>query len=222
MEQHLKKFEHDFCKYIDVKYSIATSSCTGAMQLALMALEIGIGDEVIVPDITWVSTANVVHAVGATPIFADVNINTWTIDPQSRESIITKNTKAIIPVHMYGHPAEMDKILDIANKYDLKIIEDAAPSIGSEFKGQKTGSFGDFSCFSFQGAKLLVTGEGGMLCTNNQKLYNKVYRIWDQGRIPGTFWIEEYGPKYKLSNIQAAIGLGQLFRNDLMIEKEKD
>ena len=219
--KYLKNFEAEFAKYIGVKYTIATSSCTGAMQISLMALDIGKGDEVIVPDITWVSSANVVHAVGATPIFADVDYDTWTISPNSIESKITKKTKAIIPVHMYGHPAEMDKIDKLAKKYDLKIIEDAAPSVGAEFKGQKTGSFGDFSAFSFQGAKLLVTGEGGMLCTNDEELYKKAYRIWDQGRIPGTFWIEEYGPKYKMSNIQAAIGLGQLKRNDLMIEKKR-
>lgn len=219
--KYLKNFEAEFAKYIGVKYTIATSSCTGAMQISLMALDIGKGDEVIVPDITWVSSANVVHAVGATPIFADVDYDTWTISPNSIESKITKKTKAIIPVHMYGHPAEMDKIDKLAKKYDLKIIEDAAPSVGAEFKGQKTGSFGDFSAFSFQGAKLLVTGEGGMLCTNDEELYKKAYTIWDQGRIPGTFWIEEYGPKYKMSNIQAAIGLGQLKRNDLMIEKKR-
>lgn len=219
--KYLRIFENKFSEYVGVKYSIATSSCTGAMQLALMALEIGQGDEVIVPDITWVSTANVVHAVGANPIFADVDIDTWTLDPKSVESKITKNTKAIMPVHMYGHPVNMDGIIELAKKYNLKIVEDAAPSIGALYKGKKTGTFGDFSAFSFQGAKLMVTGEGGMLCTNNESLYKKVYRLWDQGRIPGTFWIEEYGPKYKMSNIQAALGLGQLERIDLMIEKKR-
>ena len=219
--KYLKKFENKFSEYVGVKYSIATSSCTGAMQLALMALDIGKGDEVIVPDVTWVSTANVVHAVGANPIFADVDINTWTLDPKSVKLKITKNTKAIMPVHMYGHPANMDAITELAKKHNLKIIEDAAPSIGAEYKGKKTGTFGDFSAFSFQGAKLMVTGEGGMLCTNNEALYKKVYRLWDQGRIPGTFWIEEHGPKYKMSNIQAALGLGQLERIDLMIEKKR-
>lgn len=218
---YLTQFEKKFAEYIGVKYSIATSSCTGAMQLALMALDIGKGDEVIVPDVTWVSTANVVHAVGANPIFADVDIDTWTLDPKSVELKITKKTKAIMPVHMYGHPANMDAIINLAKKYNLKIIEDAAPSIGALYKGKKTGSFGDFSAFSFQGAKLLVTGEGGMLCTNDEKLYKKAYRLWDQGRIPGTFWIEEHGPKYKMSNIQAALGLGQLERIDLMIEKKR-
>ena len=218
---YLSKFEKEFAKYIGVKYAIATSSCTGSMHIALSALDIKKGDEVIVPDITWVSTANAVMLVGATPIFADVDLNTWTLDPNSVESLISDRTKAIMPVHLYGHPAEMDKIMSLAKKYNLKIIEDAAPSIGAEFYDQKTGSFGDFSAFSFQGAKLLVTGEGGMLCTNDKSLYERAYKIWDQGRVPGTFWIEELSSKYKMANIQAAIGLGQLERNDLMVNKKR-
>ena len=219
--KYLSQFEKEFAEYVGVNYAIATSSCTGAMHIALSALDIKKGDEVIVPDITWVSTANAVMLVGATPIFADVDIDTWTIDPKSVESLINEKTKAIMPVHLYGHPAKMDEIMALAKKYNLKIIEDAAPSIGAEFNGQKTGSFGDFSAFSFQGAKLLVTGEGGMLCTNDEDLYKRAYKIWDQGRVPGTFWIEELSSKYKMANIQAAIGLGQLQRNDLMVNKKR-
>lgn len=219
--KYLSQFEKEFAEYIGVKYAIATSSCTGAMHIALSALDIKKGDEVIVPDITWVSTANAVMLVGATPIFADVDLDTWTIDPKSVESLINEKTKAIMPVHLYGHPAKMDEIMTLAKKYNLKIIEDAAPSVGAEFNEQKTGSFGDFSAFSFQGAKLLVTGEGGMLCTNDEDLYKRAYKIWDQGRVPGTFWIEELSSKYKMANIQAAIGLGQLQRNDLMVNKKR-
>jgi len=126
-----------------------------------------------------------------------------------------------MPVHLYGHPARMDKIMEIARKHNLYVIEDAAPSIGAEFQGQKTGTFGDFAAFSFQGAKLVVTGEGGMLVTNSDELYKKVHTIWDQGRTPGTFWINEIGWKYKMSNIQAAIGLGQLERVDELIEAKR-
>ena len=218
---YLSEFESKFAEYVGVKYAIATSSCTGALHISLLALGIKEGDEVIVPDITWVSTANAVLLVGATPVFADVNEKTWTIDPLSIERKITNKTKAIIPVHLYGHPCEMDEILKISKKHNLKVIEDAAPSIGAEYKGQKTGSFGDFAAFSFQGAKLLVTGEGGMLCTNSEELYKRAYKIWDQGRIPGSFWIEELGVKYKMSNIQAALGLGQLYRNDLMVAAKR-
>lgn len=219
--KYLKEFEKEFANYIGVKYALATSSCTGALHIALMALGISEGDEVIVPDITWVATANAVMLAGGTPIFADIDLKTWKIEPSSIEKLINNNTKAIIPVHLYGNPCNMDEIIEIAKKHNLFIVEDAAPSIGAIYNGKKTGSFGDFAAFSFQGAKLAVTGEGGMLCTNDDELYQKAYRIWDQGRIPGTFWIEELGVKYKMSNIQAALGLGQLHRNEAMVEAKR-
>ena len=218
---YLSNFEKEFAQYVGVKYAIATSSCTGAMHIALSALDIKPGDEVIVPDITWVSTANAVMLSGATPVFADVDIDTWTLDVKSVDALISKRTKAIMPVHLYGHPAKMDKLIELAKKNNLYVIEDAAPSIGAEYNGKKTGSFGDFAAFSFQGAKLLVTGEGGMLCTNDKSLYDRAFKIWDQGRVPGTFWIEELSSKYKMSNIQASIGLGQLQRNDMMVNKKR-
>jgi perosamine synthetase len=191
------------------------------LHIALSALGIGPGDEVIVPDITWVATANAVLYVGARPIFADIDPVTWCIDPSSIEKKLTTRTKAIIPVHLYGHPSEMDPIMKMAKEHNLRIVEDAAPSIGAEYNGKRTGSFGDFAAFSFQGAKLAVTGEGGMLVTNDEDLYKKAYSIWDQGRRPGTFWIESNGLKYKMANIQAAIGLGQLQRNDAMVEAKR-
>ena len=219
--KYLNEFEKKFAEYVGVKYAIATSSCTGALHISLNALGIGPGDEVIVPEVTWVASANAIRYVGATPVFADIDKNTWNISPESIEKLITKNTKAIIPVHLYGNPCDMEKIMKIAKENNLFVVEDAAPSIGAEYKGKKTGSFGDFAAFSFQGAKLAVTGEGGMICTNDDELYKKAYRIWDQGRIPGTFWIEELGVKYKMSNIQAAIGLGQIIRNDSMVEAKR-
>jgi len=219
--KYLKAFEQSFAEYIGVKYALATSSCTGALHLALAALGIGPGDEVIVPDITWVATGNAVLYVGATPVFADVDPETWTLDPASFRSKITPRTKAVMPVHLYGHPCRMDEILTIAQEHGLRVVEDAAPSIGAEVLGRRTGSFGDFAAFSFQGAKLAVTGEGGMLLTNDETLYKQVYTIWDQGRVPGTFWIAHRGWKYKLANALAAIGLGQLERNDAMVEAKR-
>jgi len=124
-------------------------------------------------------------------------------------------------VHLYGHPAPMDKIMALAREHELFVVEDAAPAIGAEHKGQKTGTFGDLAAFSFQGAKLVVAGEGGMLVTNNEELYQRVYSLWDQGRQPGTFWIQNNGWKYKMSNIQAAIGLGQLERVNELIEAKR-
>lgn len=220
--KYLTKFESEFAKYVGTKYALATSSCTGALQIALMSLDIGSGDEVIVPDETWVATANAVRYVGAIPVFADVELDTWNIDSRSIESLITPKTKAIVAVHMYGHPARMSQIMDVARKHNLKVVEDAAPAIGAEWEGRRCGSFGDFAAFSFQGAKLLVTGEGGMLVTNDDALYEKAKKIWDQGRNPSkVFWIDGDGVKFKMSNIQAALGLGQLERADELIEMKR-
>lgn len=222
--KYLDLFQDSFKEYVGVKYALATSSCTGAMHIALLALGIGEGDEVIVPDQTWVATANAVRYVQATPVFVDVNSKDWTINPSEIERAISPHTKAIMPVHMYGHPANMHRVLEIANKHNLFVVEDAAPSIGAEFKGKKTGSFGHFAAFSFQGAKLMVTGEGGMLLTNDKKLYLKAKKIWDQGRnsqISTPFWIDEKGLKYKMSNIQAAIGLGQLNRIETLVAMKR-
>ena len=220
--KYLTKFEEEFAEYVGAEYALATSSCTGALQISLMALDIGPGDEVIVPDETWVATANAVRYVGATPIFADVELDTWNLDADSVETLITSKTKAIMPVHMYGHPARMDKLVALARKYDLHIVEDAAPAIGAEWRGQRCGTFGKFAGFSFQGAKLLVTGEGGMLVTSDGDLYEKAKKIWDQGRNPNkTFWIDANGVKYKMSNVQAAIGLGQIQRADELIEMKR-
>ncbi len=219
--KYLKRFEDAFAEYIGVKHALSTSCCTGSLHLALLALGVGPGDEVIVPDTTWVASATAVTYVGATPIFADVEPDSWCLDPDSFESLIGERTKAVIPVHLYGHPARMDRIMEIARAHGLFVVEDAAPAIGATFEGRKTGTFGDFAAFSFQGAKLVVSGEGGMLVTNDDALYEKVYSFWDQGRTPGTFWINELGLKYKMSNVQAAIGLGQLERVDELVEAKR-
>lgn len=219
---YLDRFESAFADYIGVEHALATSSCTGALHVALAALEIGPGDEVIVPDVTWVATANAVRYVGATPIFADIQRDSMCMDPESFRSMITERTRAVIPVHLYGHPADMQPIVEIARKAGIFIVEDAAPSIGAECRGAKTGTFGDFAAFSFQGAKLLVTGEGGVLVTDNPVLYEKAKKIWDQGRDPSrAFWIDELGLKYKMSNVQAALGLAQMERADAHVEAKR-
>lgn len=221
--QYIVKFEEKFAQYVGTKYAISTSSCTGALHLSLAALGIKEGDEVIVPETTWVATAGVVKYVNAVPIFVDVNKDTWTMSPDSLEKAITTKTKAIIPVHLYGHPADMDPIMEIADEHGLYVLEDAAPSIGAEYKGRKTGSLGDVAAFSFQGAKLMVTGEGGMLVTNNDKIYERASFLANQGRDPVIpFWIKEIGLKYKMSNIQAALGLAQLERVDELIQKKRE
>ena len=219
---YLTAFEKTFAEFVNAKHCLATSSCTGALHIALSALEIGPGDEVIVPDITWVATANAVRYVGATPIFADVEVDSWCLDPESFKAKISPRTKAVIPVHLYGHPARMDRIMAIAREAGLFVVEDAAPAIGAEWNGRRVGSFGDFACFSFQGAKLLVSGEGGALVTNDSALYEKALKVWDQGRDPRkTFWVDASGLKYKMSNVQAALVLAQMERAGQQIEMKR-
>ena len=210
---YIKRFEDAFRKCIGVPHAMATSSCTGAMHLALAALGIGQGDEVIVPDVTWIATAAVVVYTGATPVFCDIEEVSWCMNPMSLEARITPRTKAIIPAHLYGHPANMPAIMKIAERHGLYVIEDAAPSIGAETAGKKTGSFGHAAGFSFQGAKLMVTGEGGMLVANDGDIFAKAQKLGDHGRDPAKIlWNTEIGYKYKMSNLQAALGLAQLER----------
>ena len=219
---YIAKFENAMAQYCGTKFALATSSCTGAMHLTLVAMGITYGDEVIVPETTWVATATAVCYTGAKPIFCDVDKKTWTMCPKSLESKITSKTKAIMPVHIYGHPCDMDPIMAIAKKYNLKVIEDAAQSLGSEYNGRRTASFGDAGCFSFQGAKAVVTGEGGMFLTSDEELYNKVRFYWDHGRDPkGTLSPIAIGYKYKMSNVQAAIGLAQIEKIDEIVAKKR-
>jgi len=189
---------------------------------ALSGLGIGKGDEVIVPETTWIATAAVVTYVGAKPVFVDIESESWGINPKSIEDAITNNTKAIMPVHLYGGMAKMDEIMNIAKKNDLFVVEDAAPSLGATFQGKKSGSFGDASAFSFQGAKIMTTGEGGMFLTDDSQIFEKVSKLADQGRsYTKQLWNDEIGLKYKMSNIQAALGLAQLERLDEMVERKR-
>lgn len=217
---YLDAFSEAFAGYVGVRHALPTSSCTGALHLSLLALGIGPGDEVIVPDLTWVATANAVAYTGATPVFADVEPVSWCLDPGAFEAAITPRTRAVMPVHLYGHPARMDAIAEIAGARGLHIVEDAAPSIGAEVAGQRTGSFGAAAAFSFQGAKLLVTGEGGMLVTDSDEVYERARYLWAMGH-EGDFWIGETGLKYRMSNVQAAIGLGQLERVEQLVEAKR-
>jgi perosamine synthetase len=218
---YIKRFEKSFAEYIGVKHAMTTSSCTGALHLALVALGIGKGDEVIVPDLSWIASASVICYTGAKPVFADVLPYTWCIDPMGVERRITKKTKAILPVHLYGNPADMIAIMEIANKYDLKVVEDAAPSVGAMYCGRKTGSFGDAAGFSFQGAKMIATGEGGMLVTDDSELFDKIKHFAEHGRSGTGFDISDVGFKYKMSNLQAALGLAQLERVEELIAKKR-
>jgi len=218
---YLNEFEGAFREITGARFAMATSSCTAALHLAYSSLGIGPGDEVIVPELTWVATASAVRYTGATPVFADVDPQTWTISTSSARRLITKKTKAIAPVHLYGYSADMTSVMELAAEYNLKVIEDAAPSIGTSFGDQHVGTFGDVGCFSFQGAKLLVTGEGGMVVTEDPDIAKKLRKLQEHGRKPETFWIEELGYKYKMSNLQAAFGLGQLERMEVQVAKKE-
>jgi perosamine synthetase len=220
---YISRFEREFAEYVGAEYAIATSSCTGALHMAMLAIGLGPGDEAIVPEQTWVATAKAVSYVGATPVFADVEPGSWCLDAASVEAAIAERTKAIVPVHLYGHPADMDALRAVADRHGLPLIEDAAPAIGAEIRGRRVGALGTAGAFSFQGAKLLVTGEGGMFVTNDPDVYARAYKAWDLGveRSRG-FWIDAHGLKYKLPNVAAAIGLGQLERIDHLIEAKRE
>jgi len=219
----IPEFEEKFAHYCGVKYGIATSNGTVALHLALTALGIGPGDEVIIPTLTFVATANAVTYTGAKPIFIDSQPEYWCIDPEKIEEAITAKTKAIIPVHLYGHPCDMDAILAIAKRHNLYVIEDAAEAHGAEYKGRKVGSFGDISCFSFYGNKIITTGEGGMCLTNDEKLAEKMRILRDHGMNPNKrYWHDVIGFNYRMTNMQAAIGVAQLKKLDGFIERKRN
>lgn len=218
----VKEFEKRMADYIGVQYGVATSNGTTALHLVLHSLGIGPGDEVIVPTLTFIATANAVHYTGAKPIFVDSEKDTWNIDPALVEQAITARTKAIIPVHLYGQPCKMDEIMDIAKRHNLYVIEDAAEAHGAEYKGRKAGSIGDVACFSFFGNKIITTGEGGMILTNDQNLCEKMMILRDHGMSKEKrYWHPQVGFNYRLTNIQAAIGCAQLERIDRILKEKR-
>jgi perosamine synthetase len=219
-----ERFEKAFREYVGTKYAMALPSCTAAIHLALAALGIGVGDEVIVPEGTWIASAAPVTYVGATPIFADVDVRGWCLSPQSFERWITPKTKAIIPVDLYGNIADYDALREVANQYGIVIIEDAAEALGGEYKGRKAGSLGEVGVFSFHGSKTVTTGEGGMLVTDREDLYERALTLRDHGRSKGPkmFWNDEVAFKYKMSSMQAALGLAQVERIDELLARKRE
>ncbi|MFC1961737.1 DegT/DnrJ/EryC1/StrS family aminotransferase [Chloroflexota bacterium] len=216
------EFEEVFARYCGVKYGIATSNGTTALHLALVVLGIGRGDEVIVPTLTFIATANAVTFTGAKPVFVDSHPKYWCMDPAKIEQMITPRTKAIIPVHLYGHPCDMDLINAIARAHKLSVIEDAAEAHGAEYKGKKIGSFSDIACFSFYGNKIITTGEGGMCLTDNEELAVKLQILRDHGQHPARrYWHDVIGFNYRMTNLQAAIGVAQIKKIDALIERKR-
>jgi len=227
----VKEFEEKVAQFIGVKYAIAVSNCTCALHLANLSIGVTRGDEIIVADYTFPATGHSVRYCNAKPVFCDINRKTFNIDPEKIENKITKKTKAIIPVHTFGQPAEMDKILEIARKNDLFVIEDAACALGAKFKGNYAGTFGDIGCFSFHARKGITTGEGGMVVTNDKELAEKIRYLsvfgmktaWDREHdksfiIPQFF---DIGYNYKMSDITAAIGVAQIKKIVRIIHKKQ-
>ncbi|MCR4346778.1 MAG: DegT/DnrJ/EryC1/StrS family aminotransferase [Sulfuricaulis sp.] len=218
------RFERDFARYHDVRHAVALPSCTSAIHLALLALGIGPGDEVIVPDITWIASAAPITYVGATPVFADIERDSWCLSAASLNAAITHRTKAVIPVDLYGSMPDYDAIRTIADKHGIAIIEDAAEAIGSRYKNKPAGALGDIGVFSFHGSKTLTTGEGGMLITNNGQIAEKVLFQRDHGRPPGDrmFYNTQIAQKYKMSSMQAALGIAQLERLGQLVARKRE
>jgi len=226
------EFENMVAEYTGARYAVACTSCTTALHLALEVSEIKPGDEVIVPSYTFIATPNSVLHIGAKPIFADIDIETYNIDPKDIEKKITKKTKAIIPVHQVGLPADMEKIIEIAKRHNLIVIEDAACAIGSEYKGQRIGGISDLSCFSFHPRKLITTGEGGMVTTNNKDYDKQLRLLISHGASISDFSrhsskkiiFEEYsliGYNFRMTNMQGALGVLQMGKLDEILKKRR-
>lgn len=221
--KYISRFESEFAEFCGVKHAVACCNGTVALHLALLAAGIGPGDEVIVPTLTFVATANAVVYCGAIPVFVDSEDEAWNIDPAKIEECITSRTRAIIAVHIYGHPAEMDAIKEIAERYNLLVVEDAAEAHGAQYKGKTVGSIGDISTFSFYGNKIISTGEGGMVVTDDEKIARKICQLKGQGMDPEKrYWFPVIGYNYRMTNIVAAIGVAQLEKISWHLKRRRE
>lgn len=208
---YVEQFEREFASYLGVKHAISVSTGTAALHIALLSAGIKAGDEVIVPAFTMAASWMAIMYLGAIPVFVDVDPVIYTLNPDLIESVITKKTKAIMPVHIYGHPADMDPIIKIAKKHNLIVIEDAAEAHGATYKGKITGSIGDINAFSFYANKIITTGEGGMVTTNNDELADIARSLKDLAHSKSKRFIHDaLGYNYRLTSMQAALGIGQL------------
>ena len=222
MGRYIPEFETSFARYCRARHGIACSSGTTAIHLALAALGIGWGDEVIIPSFTLIVSANMVILTGAKPVLVDVDPKTWCLDADKIEEKITERTKAIMAVHMYGHPCNMDRINEIARRHNLAVIEDAAEAHGAECRGRKVGAIGDLGCFSFYSNKNITTGEGGMVVTNDDELATRCRLLRNQGFEEPRFVHRIVGFNYRMTNIQAAIGMAQCERIEQKIERKRE
>ena len=217
------EFERAFAAATGRRHAVALPSCTAGLHLALMALGVGRGDEVVVPDVTWIATSAPVSYVGATPVFADFDRASWCITADSVAAVLTERTKAVIAVDLYGNVPDFDPILQLCRERNVAVIEDAAEAVGATYRGRPAGSFGAFSAFSFHGSKTLTTGEGGMLLLDDEAAYKRCLMLRDHGRAPGDlmYWSDTIGQKYRMSSMQAALGLAQLARLPELIARKR-
>lgn len=219
-----RRFEAAFAAYVGRRHAIATPSCTSAIHLSLMALGVGPGDEVIVPEATWIASSAPIDYVGARPVFADVDPASWCLTAATIERALTPRTTAVVVVDLYGNMPDYGPIERLCRERGIGLVEDAAEAIGSTYRGRRAGSIGDTSTFSFHGSKTLTTGEGGMLLTDDDELYRRCLVLQDHGREPGdTFFVNrQVGYKYKMSSLQAALGLAQLERVDELVARKRE
>jgi perosamine synthetase len=217
------QFEEKFSEFVNVNHAATVCNGTVALHLALLALGIGPGDEVIVPSLTYIASVNAITYVGATPIFADSLHSTWQINPEEIETLISPRTKAVMVVHLYGQACDMDLIVKIAHKNDIYIVEDCAEAFGTLYKGSHVGTFGDISTFSFFGNKTITTGEGGMVVSNDLTLIDRARHFRGQGLATHReYWHDVIGYNYRMTNIAAAIGVAQLERANELIERKRE
>ncbi len=219
----VSEFEKRIANYLSVKYAVAVTSGTTALHLSMRVLDIKKGDEVIVPSLTFIASANCILYVGAEPIFADIDEKTYNIDPKDIERKITKKTKAVIAVHQIGLPAEMDEIRKICKDHKLFLIEDAACALGAEYKGKKVGGLSDLACFSFHPRKSITTGEGGLITTNNKNYYDELISLRSHGMINknGEETYPLLGYNYRMTDLQASIGIEQFKKLELILKKRR-
>jgi perosamine synthetase len=219
---YLDRFEREFAKFVGATHAIAVANGTVALHLALSVLDFRAGDEVIVPNITFIASANMVRICGAVPVLADVDAATWNMSPASVERLITPRTRAIMPVHLYGNPCDMDALARIADKHGLIIVEDAAEAIGARFGGRHVGTLGRVGTFSFYGNKTITTGEGGMVVTDDAALAARMRLLKSHGMSPTKkYWFDEAGFNFRMTNVQAAIGCAQMERIDELVAKKR-
>jgi perosamine synthetase len=218
----IQEFERDFGAFCGAREAVAVTSGTAALHLALVAVGVGPGDEVLVPSLTFVATANAVSYCGATPVFVDSDRATWCMQPSGLDELVTPRTKAIVPVHLYGHPCDMDPILEVARRHGIAVVEDAAQAHGAEYRGRRVGTLGAIGCFSFYGNKIITTGEGGMCVTDDPRLAERLRSLRDQAMDPQRYyWHALVGYSYRMANLQAAIGVAQIKKAASFLERKR-